>query len=96
MSLEKCPDCGNPFGSFTQEVLPGTGTPKLCFKCAKRRRIKWMLAALPRPDSDQWGDLTDWEQNFLTKIRAKFKEEENLTIGQYDKLEQVYRIRDGS
>lgn len=55
------------------------------FNLMTKDRILWIISGL------DWDRLTRWEENFVERMEIQFKEEGDLTRGQEEKLEEIYR-----
>jgi hypothetical protein len=88
MTNEKCAECGKGLGTEVQEEL--FGDPKTCSKCVAKKRIKMILACLPEKGGRGWNSLQPDSRKFLTSIRNQFARKGDLSLKQYQWLEDTW------
>ena len=90
MPVDRCADCGASLGTRTQETFPGMGVEKRCPDCETQYRAKWMVEALPDDDQADFERLSEWEQSFVTSVKAQVAAGRKLTEKQYQCVERIY------
>ena len=85
--VDRCP-CGATLG--LQPGLPGTHTQTKCIRCLTRDRIAHMLTMLPDEGTDEFDDLSKFEQEFLPSCRSQFERKGTLSERQVEILERLY------
>lgn len=57
----------------------------------RQRLARHYLGLLPQPTEREWDDLSEWEQSFLTSVRAQFARKGDVSEKQYEILDTLYR-----
>lgn len=77
----------NPYAA--ERYLRADG--RLCPVCEADRYVRSLLQALPEAGAEQWSQLNEWEQTFVTDIRGDIASGKVLTERQLATVEKLYR-----
>lgn len=66
---------------------------------AERKKLaQHWLALIPQPEDPdlRWGELSGWEQQFITSVRQQFAQRGDVSEKQFTVIERVYKKTGGA